>query len=337
MPADPEYSVEKLRDFLYQLPKEERTVCFYGGEPLMNIDRMTTIMNEVDARFVLQSNVTRLPLLSTNYLKKFSAILASVDGRPQVVDPKRGKGVYNKVINSVRDAISRGYKGTMIARMTVHKESDIFEEVTHLLSLGVFDYAHWQLNVQWDGPYEDSWPTFVDWMNEIYNPGISKLLEYFMDSMRNGVVLGIVPFIGVIATLLFNRDYSNKMQCGVGHHSFSIGTKGNILGCPVSWDDEWNMLGDMNQEPKDLKERICLQEPCLSCEELPICSGRCMYANQMKFWDDKGFEDVCGTVKHLINECRRYLPEIKGLIEQGVITEEPFLYDIMDDSMEVIP
>ncbi|KAL0216409.1 hypothetical protein P9112_008593 [Eukaryota sp. TZLM1-RC] len=339
MPAKPTVSIDSLTRFIKTSPDNENTIVFYGGEPLLNTSFVRSVMDTMTTRFVLQTNGTLLHKLDTPYLSRLDAILVSIDGIKDVVDQWRGNFTYDKVMKQVLSLRSRGFTGDLIARMTISKDADIYRDVMHLLDHSAgFDHIHWQIDCQWDSPMEEIRPDFKEWVEE-YNKGITRLMEVWIERMKKGVVCGIVPFLGIVRTLLTNVDYSTVgLQCGIGHSSFTIGTRGNVLGCPVSWEDDWNMIGMIDQlDCNQLREKLHLSEPCTSCADLPVCGGRCLYANKTKWWGMEGFDMVCSTVRHLISECKRVLPVINDLIEQGVVSEEVFHYDACNNSMEVIP
>lgn len=65
-PVDSEVSIEKLK----KLIKPTDTLIFYGGEPLIMMDRMKEIMNSLDCRFIVQTNGILLNQLPTECLLK---------------------------------------------------------------------------------------------------------------------------------------------------------------------------------------------------------------------------------------------------------------------------
>ena len=179
-------------------------LCFYGGEPLLRIDLIEKICDIVPhAKFVLQTNATLLHNLPTNLLLKMDTILVSIDGDSDVTNSNRGKNTYEKAVNNSRDARDRGFVGDMIARMTVGDHSEIYRDVTHLLNIqhggkNLFDHVHWQLNVEFDTPAYNQYKNFFEWRDEIYNPGITKLIDDFINNLKQGKILGIVPFQGIL-------------------------------------------------------------------------------------------------------------------------------------------
>jgi putative peptide-modifying radical SAM enzyme len=335
--SDPEiqYTIEDLIKFIKKDP--EPIIAFYGGEPLLRIPLMEKIMDTIPAKnFVLQTNGCFLESVGGDYLKRFHTIVVSIDGREETTDFYRGKGVYEKVRNNVKNVRSRGYQGDLIARMTISENSDVYEDVTHLLEMKnpSFDHVHWQLDVIWSK--ESEWKNFDDWIENSYNPGISKLVNNWYEEMQiNGRVQGIVPFIPVMRTLL-TREKKN-LWCGSGLDFFAIHPSGVITACPISSDPEF-VVGDIwNTHPLDLRNSIKVGSPCPECEIYWVCGGRCLYANMKKHWGEEGFRKVCGTVKHLIWELEELKPKILKLISSGVLSLKDFDYPEINNCCEIIP
>lgn len=337
-PLEISYDIKDLKRFIEKDP--ESIIAFYGGEPLLRINIIEEIMDSIRARhWVLQTNGLFLNKLDPDYLVRFDTILVSIDGRPEVTNYYRGPRTYERILRNIKLIRERGFRGDLIARMAVSERTDIYADVKHLLQLKDpgFDHVHWQLDVLWDSPPYQRYKNFDKWVREIYNPGISKLVEYWYEEMiEKGRVLGIVPFIGVMKTLL--KGEKTYLRCGVGIDAFTITTSGRIIACPIAPEFDWNFLGDIwSTGPKDLPWRIAVGEPCTSCDIYHLCGGRCLFANKTMLWGIDGFRKVCQTVKHLINELEKVKPKIEKLIEKGVISEEDFDYPPFNNSVEIIP
>lgn len=79
---------------------------------------------------------------------------------------------------------------------------------------------------------------------------------------------------------------------------------------------------------------IVLTEECnLNCS---YCRGRCLYANSMMHWGRKGFGEVCGTVRHLVNEMKRARPDVRMLLKEGTVRTGDLGYTKFN-SCEIIP
>ncbi len=330
MPHEIQYEIEDLRRFIEKDP--DATVAFYGGEPLLRIPLMLRMMDLLPAkRFVIQTNGFFLDMIPRSYLNRLDAILVSIDGREEITDYYRGCGVYRMVVDKVRK-IRPHYRGDLIARMAVSEESDIYKDVVHLLSLP-FDHVHWQLNVVWSP--DDSWHDFDFWVNNSYNPGITKLAELWIEELKKGKNLGIVPFLGVIKRMFWPEE---GVPCGAGQDAFAITTDGRILACPIGGEFKWNELGDIwSKEPEDIRNSVDIDEPCKSCDIYPICGGRCLFANKERLWGMEGFYKICNTVRHLVNEMKRAKKVIEKLIDERIYKKEDFYYPPFNNTTEIIP
>jgi len=337
LPLTPSWSIDQLKKFISSDP--EPTIAFYGGEPLLNIKLIEEVMDNIPAKkWTIQTNGTLLYKLPTKYLKRFDSILISIDGSKEITDYYRGMGTYDKVLHNIKDIKARGFEGDLIARMAVSEKSDIFRDVTFLIEseeLG-FDHVHWQLDAQWDEGMYSRWKTdFVQWSKE-YNKGISKLVDYWLKWMKKGVVKGIVPFLGLYKYII--NEKKATLHCQAGLTSFAVRTDGKITFCPLPPEYEFSVLGSIfESRPEKLRNSLELDEPCKSCEVKDLCGGRCMFANKTKLWGEEGFRLVCNTVKHLINELLSILPEIKELIEDGLIEKQVFNYPTYNNTTEIIP
>ncbi len=332
VPWTVKYSVEDLRKFIDG--DHSPIIAFYGGEPLLNSDFIVEVMDEIDwAKYVIQTNGLLIDKLPSSYWRRFNTILLSIDGREEVTDHYRGKGVYRRVIEAAWKLKSIGFNGDLIARMTVSELSDIYVDVMHLLSLGLFDHIHWQLNVVWSC----SWIDFNGWLEKSYLPGISRLIKFWVNSAHNGEVLGLVPFIGVLKYMLLNKPIESP-PCGSGSSSIAISTDGRVLACPIAVEEKWAELGSIwGSSWKNYVNRIRIGEPCISCQYFRYCGGRCLYAYMEKLWGESGFRSICRATIHMINELLKVKNEIQNLISRGIIPIEELLYPQFNNTTEIIP
>ena len=335
-PREIQYPVADLRSFLSR--DEDPVIEFYGGEPLLRIKTMKTIMDEVPGRFVVQTNGMFLDRIESEYLRRFHSILVSIDGTQEVTDRERGKRVYERVTHNSKLIRERGFRGDLVARMTVEQETDIYENVSHLLATGLFDHVHWQLSFSmfWEGAHgtEDS---LSEWIAS-YNAGVSSLVDAWVGEMRrSNRVLGIVPFIAVMRSLLSGEI--SRLRCGSGIDFFSVMPDGRISACPVSIDYDFSMVGSIrDSSPGSLCGVSEIGEPCLSCDIYHICGGRCLFVNRsQEILRKNGLSHICSTVRHLVGELQEALPEVEALIASGKVKRSDFDYPELNNGCEIIP
>lgn len=329
------YPIEDLVEFISQDP--EPVIGFYGGEPLLAMNLMYEVMDNVTAKaYTLQTNATKLNLIDDKYLHRLDAILVSIDGGKEVTDSCRGEGTYDLVTGNLVEVEERGYKGDVIARMAFSKNGDIYRDVPYLLNLEqpYFDNVHWQLDVFWSDL--ESWTDLDGWLRR-YETGISKLVSDFSSSFETGKPLGIVPFIPVFKTLLTGEE-TPHVRCGSGSTSFTVMTNGRIDVCPIAPELPYSNVGDIRtSKPEELRGILPVGSPCTECDVQGICGGRCLFSNQTMFWGLDWFNRICGTTKHMINELRKQVPIAERLIDEGVLDLSVFDYPLINNGCEIIP
>jgi uncharacterized protein len=335
-PKEIQYSVADLKSFLSR--DSDPVVEFYGGEPLLRIRTMESIMDVVPGRFVVQTNGIFLDRIGPEYLAKFHSILVSIDGTKDVTEKERGRGVYDRVTRNVEFLRRQGFRGDVVARMTVAQGTNIYENVRHLLGTGLFDHVHWQLSFSmfWEAG-ENAEPGLVEWLSA-YNSGVSTLVRFWVEEMsRSKRVPGIVPFIGVMNSLLSGEK--SRLRCGSGVDFFTIMPDGRVSACPVAVDFGFSVVGSMfDDDPSSLCGRATLGEPCTSCDILDVCGGRCLLVNRSQgMLRENGYRCICLTVRHLVAELRGALPQVQALIDDGSVSRADFYYPELNNGCEIIP
>ncbi|MHA2190300.1 MAG: SPASM domain-containing protein [Candidatus Thorarchaeota archaeon] len=186
----------------------------------------------------------------------------------------------------------------------------------------------------WDA--DDNWVDFDNWVSEIYNPGINRLVSEWVRKMEGGVVQGIVPFMPLMYTLL--TEDASKLRCGAGIDTFAIHVDGRIGICPISPDWDFSIVGDIwKSTPDSLQNVMSVDEPCPSCTNYTVCGGRCLFANKKRLWGQSGFDKVCGTVNHLIEELKYHSSKVYKLIQKGIISLSDLNYTEYNNGCEIIP
>jgi putative peptide-modifying radical SAM enzyme len=336
MPRRLGYDLEVLNRFCRQDPN--CVLILYGGEPLLYVDDVRGILDNVKAKhFIIQTNGLLLDHLEPVYVNRFTAIFVSLDGDEALTDFYRGKGVFRKVIENLKLVRNSGFRGEIIARMTVMEQTDIYRQVLWLLNNRDFPFfsVHWQLNAGfWGKDFRRR--KFKEWSEESYNPGIRRLVKFWVDQMESkGVVLRLYPFLGVAQSLLLGEERS-PLRCGAGWINYAIQTDGTIIPCPSMWGMRNFYLGHIKSANPLKLRKISVGEPCISCDMLSICGGRCLYANITKRWDNEAYSVVCGTVKNLIEAVVAEIPRIKKLIEDNRIGIKDFEF-MKYNGCEIIP
>lgn len=315
-PVNSEVSTEVLKKFL----KRDDTLIFYGGEPLLQLEKIKEIMDNISCRFCIQTNGKLLRKIPEEYLLRLDKILVSIDGDRERTDFNKGAGTYDLVTNNIRYIKDLGFRGEIVARMTISGFPDIYEQVKHLLSLNLFDSTHWQLDA---GFYKNdhNQEKFKKFAKE-YNKSLTKLADFWLEEIKRGRVHKLYPFLGIFESLYHGKK--TRLRCGSGYANFTITTNGNLSACPIMNSVKNFYCGGLDSGI--IRNMHCV-EPCTSCDIIDTCGGRCLYSNRAKLWPPEGEELICETIRHLIEEIKRILPPIKTEIKNKTIKESSFLYE----------
>jgi putative peptide-modifying radical SAM enzyme len=330
------YDSETLERFCKR--DSDCVLTFYGGEPLLCTDDIKKIMDSVNVKlFMIQTNGLLLDRLEPRYVNRFHTILVSIDGDEEMTDLYRGKGTFRKVIDNLKLVKRNGFEGELIARMTVMEQTDICRQVRWLLDNDEYSFSsiHWQLNAGfWKNDFARR--DFSQWSKDSYNPGIQKLVDFWVDCMEShGFVLQLYPFLGVAHSLL-SGERECLLRCGGGWVNYAIQTDGNIVPCPTMWGMKDYYLGHINDSDPLKLRKIFVNVPCTSCNILSLCGGRCLYANITKRWGPEAYNLVCKTVQNLVESVSKQVPKIKDLMEKGRIRLKDFDY-LKYNGCEIIP
>ena len=335
VPAEINYDIKLLQKFMEKNP--EPVLIFYGGEPMLCINKIKQIMDHVPAKqFNVQTNGLHLNKLEPEYMNRLSTIFVSLDGTEKITDYYRGKGIYKKVIDNIKTIKNNGFEGEIIARMTLMEQTDLYENVRWLLNNPDYSFSsiHWQLDAGfWKNDFHKR--NFKEWTENSYNPQLRKLIKFWVDTIETeGKVLRLYPLLGVMHSLLVNEK--SLLRCGSGWSNYSIQTDGQIIPCPAMSGMKDYYLGHIKDvHPLQLKQ-ICVEQPCTDCEIMDECGGRCLYANITKQWTPEAYELVCKTVKNHVETLKQYLPRVQQLIDEKTISISDFEH-LKYDSCEIIP
>jgi len=337
LPRNLNYDVALLDDFCRQDP--DCVLTFYGGEPLMQMDKLRQIMDKVSPKhYMVQTNGLLLDKLESKYVNRFHTILVSIDGQEALTDAYRGAGTYRKVIDNLKLIRKNGFAGELIARMTIMEQTDIEKQVKYLLDNSDFSFTsiHWQLNAGfWGNDYQRR--NFEEWTKTSYIPGVERLVHFWVDQIQNkGKVLKLYPILG-IANSLLHQEKDCLMRCGGGWINYAIQTDGYIIPCPTMWGMKKYYLGHIkDSNPLELNKLYVSEKPCSQCSILGVCGGRCLYTNITKRWNDEAYSKVCFTVSQLIQAVESEIPRIQMIIKSGKVSLDDFDY-LKYNGAEIIP
>jgi uncharacterized protein len=335
LPLELDYDPAILYRFLEKDP--DASLIFYGGEPLLRPDLICEMVEHAPAtRFLIQTNGLLLDRIPKDVVNRLDTILVSIDGSQETTNGYRGEGTYERVMANVRKIVSGGYRGEIIARMTVTEKTEIVQAVEYLADNYDFSFPsiHWQLDA--DLACDNGGRPFASWVSRTYNPGILTLIGEWVGRMgTEGAVPRWYPFIDPMEDLLTGRE--SPLRCGAGHANFTIMTDGSIGPCPCMVGMRDYYIGHIkDKDPADLAPAPDAGTSCNSCTIRTFCGGRCLYAQVLRPWPGEMRRVVCGTVENLHRGLSKALPRVRCLIDEGIIRMEDFAHPRYN-GCEIIP
>lgn len=334
LPLDLSIDLDDLYTFIQRDP--DACITFYGGEPLMRSDLITEIMDHApQCRFMIQTNGLLMKDLEPRYIRCFETILISIDGPLAVTDRHRGDGTYQRVMENTAYLESAGFKGELIARMTVGEDVDIYDAVhyLHRNEDHSFPAIHWQMDAEFAG--DAAIRTFRGWLDESYNPGIRRLVHDWVGMMAGGEgVARWYPFLQPMQDLLACRD--SRLRCGAGYANYTIMTDGHIGPCPVMIGMKEFYAGDIKSAHPCHLPIVEVESECTLCPIRGFCGGRCLYSQIVRPWPEEMRIAVCDSVKNLHSALVDALPLVRRCIAEGRISEGDFSHTRYN-GCEIIP
>ena len=289
-------TAEKVVDFIFE--RADRTdknyIAFFGGEPMLEIELMKSIVNIIEQHPSFPEYEVELSVVSngTIFTDEIADFLVehdityclSCDGDAKVQDLSRrfksGEGSSSTVEATIRNAITK--LPLVLVNAVYSKETlkSLPDTVRYLVGIGLrqihinADYtADWQL--------ED-----VETLESVY----SEIADIHMESYRSGKPVYISAIDGKI-TILLRDGYQYSERCHMGKKEFAFSPEGNVFPCERIIEDgksdNKHCLGNV-ETGIDLSRLSCnmlgtdeVNTECLTCEINKYCMHWCGCSNYL--------------------------------------------------------
>lgn len=301
-----------IRNMIMNNGASPPALVLYGGEPLLYQESIIQFLNktrDLQIKCILHTNGTLLSELDVEFLKNINTILVSVDGNKTITDKYRGDGTYHKIREGVKK-VRKIYDGEIIARVTLTLDASIKECVMDLI--GWLDGVVWQIenSSSYDG-------IAIDKFLARYKGDLKYLTEFWMNSLRQGHVLNILPFQAVASTLLLERR-EDALRCGCGSRLVVIDGEECFACDELEGKSKDVYLGTIYENINPKSEAIIseVNRVCKDCPILYVCGGRCF--NSLSFFPPEKFQFYCKAVSLLVEQITLEVPELKSLIKEKI-------------------
>ncbi|AEY67466.1 radical SAM protein [Clostridium sp. BNL1100] len=320
-------TAKKAVDFLLTKTHQDKvSVCFFGGEPLLNFTLIKEIVSycrekerETQKRiaFSMTTNGTKINEEISKYIVENSIRLQiSIDGDRATHDTNRyysdKTGSHHNVIKNTEYLRNLGL---LDARATVTgKNMDLVSTYNYLKSIGFKGVTlSPAFNLLSDGEYD----LLADAYRELY-----LYFEKFIKNREFDKVLENKSFMQEINQI--NSAMKRRVSCGVGRNLYAVDIHGNLFPCQRFVSNKDFKVGsiyenDDGQEEFVSKINIDNYEKCASCWVRNLCVSGCSHNNLSSTGDvNLPYEPFCKFTrkvkKEVIGIYLRLTPEEKKIL-----------------------
>ncbi|NPA48780.1 MAG: 4Fe-4S cluster-binding domain-containing protein [Thermodesulfobacteria bacterium] len=285
--ADPLRDARALAQLISREGKPRATIAFYGGEPLLALSKMQSIVEMLDewglserVRYMVYTNgqfLKRAVSEAKEFVSRVWLFSVSIDGRPEQHHRFR-KGTDLFLIREGLSALKEETGARVLQWSTLREGQSLWDCVEEFLSLhekGLADFFFWHL-----AEAEDSFEDFEGFASR-YGKDLEKLLDVYEDHLSRGVLLPIVP-LNELLVFWFTGEVRGHSACGVELATNFDLVGGRVLACadlPAELTlGEVSASGEISWRGNGLLERLVAYRGVLGCERCgvyPYCGGRC--------------------------------------------------------------
>jgi radical SAM protein with 4Fe4S-binding SPASM domain len=218
--VEPERDTAIIRELVGRHRDQSITICFYGGEPFLAVDKMERtwrILKESEAadrfRFLVYTNGELLSdalNIYPEFMKEMWLYSVSIDGDEEQHNRVRQGTRLSKIKENLRE-LSTFYKGNVLYWSTLREEQSLlncFEEFMRLYQEGLVNHFfwHWAENRE---PFENVHSYVVN-----YGQDLEKIMDIYVQKISKGILLPIAHVNELILFLITAKERGHT-ACGV--------------------------------------------------------------------------------------------------------------------------
>ena len=312
-------------------PEEIVTICLYGGEPLLAMDKIEELMANIngadlsnEVRYMVYTNGDLLEKTASSHaelLKNIWLYSVSIDGTAEQHERIR-RGTTLARIHAGLEAIKNLRKGHVLMWSTLREDQsllDCFNEFTFLHENGLADQFFWH--------WVETGTPFVSLSTYAlqYEKDLRRIMETYTTKLKNGILLPITHINELVLYLLCGKK-RNSTACGVElARNYDI-VDGRIHSCadlPAQYaigtiaDD-----GTPQITPPNLTWLVNYKNDlgCLQCGVHSYCGGRCPV--QAVTGSMVRLRQYCQLMRLHVATVSEYLDDIASAMERNSITSQ---------------
>ncbi len=334
--TDPVRDARCIVNLIKENKKNETvTVCLYGGEPLLAIDKMQQLIENIkgagltnDVRFMLYTNGDLLEKSASTHpdlLKNIWLYSVSIDGTREQHERIR-RGTHLSRIHEGLAAIKQRRQGQVLMWSTLREEQsllDCFNEFTYLHDRGLVDQFFWH--------WVESAEPFVHLADYAgtYGNDLQYIMDIYVAKLKTGALLPITHINELVLYLLSGKKREST-ACGVelaGNYDIVDGMIHSCADLPMHYSiGSISADGTPDIKPQDLSWLTHYKNDlgCKKCGIHGYCGGRCPV--QAVTGSIERLRQYCQLMRLHVSIVSDSLDEIVTALHKNGITPQ-YIYD----------
>jgi len=284
--AEPERDAFIIKELAGRHPDQTITVCFYGGEPFLALEKMEGIwrlLKESDkaGRFrfmVYTSGEFFVEAMSAypEFMKYMWLFSVSIDGDEEQHNRVRKGTRLSRIKDNLKE-LNSFYEGNILHWSTIREEQSLFncfEEFMRLYQEGLVNHFFWH--------WAEDRRSFQDFPNFVkkYGQEFEEIMDFYVTKISRGEILPVVHVNELILFLLTGKERGHTACAVELAKNYDI-VSGKVYSCadlPSSHSiGELDKNGRLNMDEHDLNSLVEYKDQlgCFQCGVHFYCGGRC--------------------------------------------------------------
>ncbi len=307
------------------------TICFYGGEPLLEPHRFVPIIENLQKskdnrriKFMIYTNGEFLAKFFKIYLeiaKKIWIYAVSIDGDEKQHNQVRIGTDLRRIKENLK-FVNKIYRGNILMWSTLREGQSLlkcFEEFIRLFNEGLVNHFFWH----WIET-QDDFKNFPEYRTNYIND-FKIIVDYYIEKLKTNVLLPIAHLNELILYLITKKQRQHT-ACGAELKTNYDLVGGEILACV---DLPFEIGKKLKRNPDELLSFKNLLD-CYNCKIHFYCGGRCPI--QILYGTKLRTKQYCDLLKAHVQIVKERLPEIKKIL----IDKDIKLYEIYERSAFIV-
>ncbi len=301
------------------------TICFYGGEPLLEPHRFVPIIEHLQKskdngriKFMIYTNGEFLNQFFNDYprvAKNIWIYAVSIDGDEEQHNRVRWGTDLKRIRENLR-FMKEIYCGNILMWSTLREEQSLLKCYNEFISLykkGLVNHFFWHW-IETQDDFQNFSEYFINYINDF-----KIIVDDYIKHLNDGVLLPIAHLNELIIYLITGKQ-RNHTACGAELETNYDLVGGEILACV---DLPFEIGKKLKQNPDELLSFKNLLD-CYNCKIHFYCGGRCPI--QILYGTKLRTKQYCDLLKAHVQIVKERLPAIKRmLIDKDIKLQE--IYD----------